>query len=231
MPGLKHHIIGLCGFAGSGKDTVADLLVTHAGFRKLAFADSLKAELTEAFHVEPMLFARAEFKGRPMQELALSRCTDRAYIDAALRHAATVRPGVAMNEELVRARTPRETMQLWGTEYRRAHDDRYWTKIIAQRVNYYLHTLHERNFVITDCRFANEVETLRSMGGWLWQVQRPGHDNTAEGAHVSATDGSAFEPDSTISNSHDIKHLQQQVLGEYWALDAGLASVRVEIPV
>ncbi|MDQ1260603.1 MAG: hypothetical protein QG643_2429 [Pseudomonadota bacterium] len=229
MPGLKHHLIGLCGYAGAGKDTVADLLVTHAGFRKLAFADALKAEITEAFHVEPLVFIRSELKTRPLGELALSRTTERGYVDAVLRHMATTLPaGFAVNEELTRPRTPRETMQLWGTEYRRAHDDQYWTRKVAQRIYYYTNDLGEHNLVVTDCRFANEVDALRTMGGLLWQVRRPGVD--AGGPHSSATDGSDYAPDAVISNSHDIKHLQQLVLGEYWAVDAGLDKVEVSIP-
>jgi len=36
-------IIGLCGYAGSGKDTVAQILVQEHGFERRAFADKLKA--------------------------------------------------------------------------------------------------------------------------------------------------------------------------------------------
>lgn len=38
-------IIGLTGFAGSGKDTVADILVAEYGYVKLAFADPLREML------------------------------------------------------------------------------------------------------------------------------------------------------------------------------------------
>jgi hypothetical protein len=233
MPGLKHHILGLCGFANAGKDTVADLLVTHAGFRKLAFADELKAELCDAFHVEPLIFSRREYKGEPLGCLALARCTEKGYIGAALQHLALADPAMAVNEQLVKPRTPRQTMQLWGTQYRRAQDENYFASKVRNQIAYFMHELHERNFVVTDCRFANEVDTLRKMGGWLWQVRRPGLDaqTTSEGRHASATDGSEFGPDVVINNGHDIRHLQQLVLGEYWGLDAGLESVTVEITV
>lgn len=229
----KHYIIGLCGFAGAGKDTAADLLATHAGFRKLAFADALKAELTTAFCVEPIVFIRPEFKTRPMQELALTRCTDRGYIDAALRHGVENWSGAGAfvtADELTRPRTPRETMQLWGTQYRRAHNPNHWTDIVHRRIQYCTRELHERRFVVTDCRYGNEVDALRAMGGQLWQIKRPGLDagTTSEGQHSSATDGSAFGPDAVINNAHDIRHLQQLVLGEWWSLEAGL-DVTVEI--
>jgi hypothetical protein len=233
MPGLKHHIIGLCGFAGAGKDTVADLLITHAGFRKLAFADALRAELNEAFRVEPLTFTRREYKGEALECLALSRCTDINYINAVLAHLAANADGAAFSasQELVTPRTPRQTMQWWGTQYRRANDPNYWTRQLTQRIAYYTRDLHERNFVITDCRFDNEVDALRAMGGWLWQVKRPGLDatTTPEGQHSSATDGTEFGPDEVLHNMHDIRHLQGVVLGEFWALDAGLENVKVEI--
>jgi hypothetical protein len=222
------HTIGLCGFAGAGKDSVADILVAHAGFRKIAFADALKAELCNAFHVEPLVFIRPDLKTLSMPELALERCTEVGYVDAAIRVAAS-NPGTweGMREVMTRPRTPRETMQLWGTEYRRAHDDRYWTRQVVEHITYARRHLSQRGFVITDCRFQNEVETLRAIGGRLWQVKRPGVD--AGGTHRSTTEGSEFHPEAVINNSHDMKHLQQLVLGEYWALDSGLDGVEVRL--
>jgi hypothetical protein len=232
MPGLKHHILGLTGFAGAGKDTVADLLVEHARFRKIAFADALKAELCAAFHVEPLIFTRHEYKREPLGCLAFSRCLDTGYIGAALQHLAIVRHALVVNEELIKARTPRETMQLWGTQYRRAQDENYWAAQVRRSIAFFMDQMHERNFVVTDCRFANEVDTLRKMGGWIWQVTRPGlhAGNTPEGLHASATDGSQFAPDVVLNNSHHIRHLQQLVLQEYWGLDSGLEGVEVRIP-
>lgn len=233
MPGIKHHIIGLCGFAAAGKDTVANLLVTHAGFRKLAFGDALKVELCDAFHVEPTTFTRHELKSHPLEALALTRCMDPGYVGAVLKHLAEASPALAVNEELVKPRTPRQTMQLWGTQYRRAQDENYWAAQVRRSIAYFMDQMHERNFVVTDCRFANEVDTLRKMGGWLWQVKRPGLDarTTSEGQHASATDGAEFAPDVVINNTHSIRHLQQVVLGEYWGLDAGLQGVEVRIPI
>lgn len=40
-------VIGLCGKARSGKDTVAKILDIHAGFQRLAFADGVRSMLTD----------------------------------------------------------------------------------------------------------------------------------------------------------------------------------------
>lgn len=46
-------LIGLTGKAGVGKDTVADILVADYGFKKIAFASTLKAMLAVAGWPEP----------------------------------------------------------------------------------------------------------------------------------------------------------------------------------
>ncbi len=45
-------IIGLTGYAGSGKDTVGAMLVEHEGFTRVSFADRVR-EL--AYHLDPLL--------------------------------------------------------------------------------------------------------------------------------------------------------------------------------
>lgn len=42
-------IIGLCGFQGSGKDTVGDILVKSHGFIRLSFASALKDAVAVLF--------------------------------------------------------------------------------------------------------------------------------------------------------------------------------------
>ena len=65
----------------------------------------------------------------------------------------------------------------------------------------------------------------------IWQVTRPGCDGRAEGAHVSATDGSRFKPEAVIANLHDVRHLQGLVLTEFVARECGLDPARVSLTV
>lgn len=226
----KFHVVGLCGFAFVGKDTVADLLACHGGFRKLAFADALRAELCEGFAADPSLFTTRELKETPAPELAFVRCLDNGYVGAALKYLGQREAAAGITAQMSKPRTPRETLQLWGTQYRRAQDPNYWTRQVRDTVGYFTREAHETRFVVTDVRYQNEADLVRTFGGELWQIRRPGSDGAAEGSHTSATDGTAFRPDRIISNSHSLKHLQQLVLSEFFSREANLPGLRVELP-
>ena len=76
------HIIGLCGFASAGKDTVADMLCASAGFARMAFADRLRADFRPIAgtrlvrdyrgveQVVTVLVDGFEWQGRPYQSLS-----------------------------------------------------------------------------------------------------------------------------------------------------------------
>ena len=216
-------LIGLTGPAGSGKDTVANLLQTHCGFHQLAFADPLRNEVCSAFGIEPDHLTQRETKEHAMSCLALHKCAERAFVDRmVVEHQA---PGGLVSPHFLTApRSPRQIMQWWGTDYRRTQRPDYWTAKTAAHIN----QLAVNRIVVTDVRFSNEADVITRFGGLIWRVTRPGCE-VALGAHISEVTGEAFAPAATIHNSHDIKHLQQLVLGELWAYDAGLKAVKVEI--
>ena len=221
------HILGLTGPAGSGKDTVADLLVAHAGFTKLAFADTLKAEVADAFAVDLEYLTRRETKEHPMSCLAMSRCLADSFVGRMM--AVHSRGPVPL--DLDAPHSPRQIMQWWGTDYRRAAQPEYWVNKTRNRISYLLRERLASRIVVTDCRFPDEVEMVRrSFGGQLWQIHRDGVA-VAPDSHVSETTGDEFAPDVVINNSHSVKHLQERVLEAYWASCAGLApgSLRVSI--
>lgn len=228
---MKHYILGLTGFAGVGKDTVADLLVAHLHFRKLAFADALRAEVADGFQVDMVYLTSPSTKNKPMAALSMRRAPVEFLAAVNLAIAVPRKPNGHIEDAwLDEPRSPRQITQWWGTEYRRAQHPNYWTRIMRERINFFLRDGGLR-FVVTDCRFENEVDTLRAMGGLLWQVTRPGVDGatTVEGQHVSATSGAAFAPSAVIANMHDIRHLQQLVLSEFVALDTGIATAKVTV--
>ena len=53
---MSRIIIGLHGHAGSGKDTVADILSQHFSYKKLAFASKIKEACEILFGVDPYFY-------------------------------------------------------------------------------------------------------------------------------------------------------------------------------
>mgnify|MGYP000623823805 CR=1 FL=1 len=210
-------IIALTGLAGTGKDTAADILATHCGFTKLAFADALRAEVQSAYNVPAELLTRRDLKEMPTAALALVECTDMGFVGAMAR--AMMMQGMALTWGWLEAqRSPRQILQWWGTEYRRAQRVNYWLELLRDRIRQ-LHALDGRTrFVITDCRFENEAAMIRAMGGVVWQITRDGVQSV-EGQHASATDGTRLNPSVVIDNSGTLHSLREAVLGEWLALE------------
>jgi hypothetical protein len=225
-------IIALTGLAGTGKDTAADILVTHCGFTKLAFADALRNEVVNAYAAADAPALRAMLSRRDTKEtattrLALAECQDLGFLGACARCA--IAQGMVIGAQWLREpRSPRQIMQWWGTEYRRAQSINYWTNQLAAHINQ-LHQLDGRTrFVITDCRFENEAAMIRAMGGVVWQIVRDGVQ-PVEGQHASATDGTKLAPSVVIDNSDTLHSLREAVLAEWLALETQTDVLRLQL--
>jgi hypothetical protein len=220
-------LIALTGPAGAGKDSAADFLVTHGHFNKLAFADSLRAEVANAFGLveRPAILTDRATKEAPHYALALRNCTSFCFIGAlAMATHATVN-----SEWLDAPRSPRQVLQWWGTEYRRTEDANYWIKALAGRISARRDSGLSR-FVVTDCRFANELSFIHAHGGKLWRLDRPGL-RRVEGAHASAT-GLPFEAaDTALVNESSLEDLRGQVLRNWWAMDSGIPAGQLRVEV
>lgn len=214
---MKFHLVGLSGWAGTGKDSVAAVLAECGGFQRHSFADALRAEICEAFGIEALYLTRRDLKEVPSPALALRQCRDFGFLGAA----ALAHPSGSffLRDFLDQPRSAREVMQLWGTEYRRRQNPAYWTRIMVDKIS----TGRKnglRHFVITDVRFPNECETVKLMGGTIWQVVRPGVEPV--NGHSSENDGAQFAPSHVISNDGDLKQLRSVCLAAYWKLETGL---------
>jgi hypothetical protein len=140
-------IIGICGFIGSGKDTVADYLTNFHEFRRESFANSLKDAVAQVFGWD-----RTMLEGRTKQAREWREQVDPWWSDR-----------LKMPEL-----TPRWVLQHWGTEVCRHgfHDD-IW---IASLENKLRHS--EDDVVISDCRFPNEIAAIRRANGLVVRVVR-----------------------------------------------------------
>ena len=139
-------IIGVCGFIGSGKDTVADYLVNLHHFRRESFANTLKDAVSAVFGWD-----RTMLEGRTKQAREWREQQDNWW---------TNRLGIVI--------TPRWVLQNWGTEVCRNgfHDD-IWIASLENKLRN-----SQDDVVISDCRFRNEIKAIKNAGGIVVRVAR-----------------------------------------------------------
>jgi hypothetical protein len=179
-------IIGVVGFIGSGKGTVGDILEREHGYKKFAFADALKDAVAGIF-----LWPRGLLEG-----------------DTNASRAFRERVDVWWSHKLGYEVTPRLILQKFGTEAcRHGIADNIWIAALEKRIHGY------EDVVITDCRFPNEIDFIRSAGGILIRVKR-GDDPSPEEIskmHISETAWNNYDPDFVIHNEGTKNDLKENV--------------------
>jgi hypothetical protein len=140
-------IIGICGFMGSGKDTIADYLVNIHQYRRESFANSLKDAVAAAFNWD-----REALEGRSKQSREWREQVDQWW---------------AKRLDMPNL-TPRWVLQYWGTDVvrKKFHND-MWIAGLENRLEN-----ATDDIVITDCRFPNELKAIRKAGGICISVSR-----------------------------------------------------------
>jgi hypothetical protein len=107
-------------------------------------------------------------------------------------------------------KSPRQLLQTLGTDWGRnlVHPD-LWLLVAKQKIEKYLSM--GLDVVITDVRFDNEADLIRSLGGQVWHIVRP--DAQAVNAHASEA-GVWFHPgkDYLIYNNGTLEELQALAL-------------------
>ena len=138
-------IIGICGLIGSGKGTVADVLVDQ-GFTKVSFADKLKDGVSTIFGWDRAMLEGDTDESRQWREQRDDFWSAETEMEV----------------------TPRLVLQLFGTDcLRNGFHDGVWVSLLKK------HMLdNPGNYVIPDVRFRNEQNMIRELGGEIWRVQR-----------------------------------------------------------
>jgi len=194
-------IISLSGLIGSGKDTVSDYLVKEHGFLRASFADTLKDAVAAVFGWD-----RVMLEGKTPQARAEREKVDQWWAK---------RLGMP-------ALTPRWVLQHWGTEVcRQGFSDEIWIASLEKK----LMTMANKNVVVSDSRFMNELAMLEKVGATTVQVQRGELPSwwetaatantdptaaaamTALGIHRSEWDWAAFSFDTIILNNGTLESL------------------------
>ena len=140
-------IIGICGFIGSGKDTVADYLVNVHEFRRESFAGTLKDAVAAVFGWDRTMLEGRTKASREWREQVDPWWAERLNM-----------PNL----------TPRWVLQYWGTEVCRHgfHDD-IWIASLENKLRQI-----KDNVVISDVRFPNELKAIKNTGGLMLRTQR-----------------------------------------------------------
>lgn len=103
-------------------------------------------------------------------------------------------------------KTPREAMQRLGVEWGR---DLIGADLWVNAWRYKVEGSGVVRAIADDVRFANEVRTIREMGGEIWRVINPTKAVTE--AHSSEGYWRQVEPDVEIQNSDDMAALKEMV--------------------
>lgn len=91
LPKSPVQIVMLSGWAGSGKDTVANMMVTDHGFVRFAFADALKVDVHESTGIPMAILHSPYMKMEPLPFPIDGFPDARTYRDVIIQHAARQR--------------------------------------------------------------------------------------------------------------------------------------------
>ena len=165
-------IVGMMGPKGHGKDTAAEALIAK-GWLRASFADPLYNEVAQAFMVSRALLEFRLTKETPLPALALVNCSSSEFVQVMLKLDELALGLTELRVAMAKPRSPREILQVWGTEYRREmFNPDYWRNQVRDKIQ----SEPGASWVITDVRYPNEAELLRELGGdscKLARVVRP----------------------------------------------------------
>lgn len=179
---MATRVWALCGYPGTGKDEIARYLQEQYGWQRIAFADPMRRAL---YALNPLVVDSESRSGvTPLADLVDEYGWDmvkRAY------------PGV------------REYLQRMGTEAgREIHGTDCWTRLAVADIRGTVGSV-----VITDLRFENELDVVRSLGGVVIHVVRPGVGSV--NSHASEQMDYTAAADLGICNEGDLSDLRRSV--------------------
>ena len=190
-------IIGFVGTIGSGKGTAGEILAQR-GFFTESFAAPLKDMTANLFGWPRHLLEGDTKESREFRE----------------------RNDPWWSERLGQDITPRYILQTIGTECMRdcIHTD-FWVACLEKRIKL------NHDYVITDVRFPNEIDSVHKMGGKIVEIQRGvlpdwyiqaamynnGDSETKPDVHFSEWAWMGYKTDYTINNNGTKEYLEEEI--------------------
>lgn len=185
---MSRRVVGLVGFARTGKDSVADYLVEQHGFKRISSADFLR---DLAYAINPLVVDPSGMLWGDLVRLA--DLVDRIGWDRAK----------VENSEV------RRLLQAIGTEgCRNLFGADCWIDLTVKAIK----AEPGQDFVVTDVRFPNEAAAVRTvLGGQTWRIARPGVGPLND--HPSEMQVLATPADQLLVNDADLESLYARVDG------------------
>lgn len=180
---MNQHIILISGRKGTGKDTLAEFL--RPQYTRIAFADNIYEQVAEAFDFSVRNLRNRSTKETPDEALRIVLCGDEHFRNRCQE----------LGLDLGVARSPRNILQLWGTEYAQ---DRFGKSYWADQVVDVLSRNPNASFVIPDLRFNHEAEVVYAYAEAagakvaVFRVERNDFPYVDLDTHVSETELEAY---------------------------------------
>lgn len=174
-------VIGLSGFARSGKDTVGEILVRN-GYTRVSFADPMRDAL-----------------------LALNPLVIDEDGNVAPLYSVITLFGWERYKESGFGDDIRGLLQRFGTEVGRVQwGEDFWVDQALAKARRFL--LQGQPVVFTDVRFWNEAQAIQELGGEVWRVRRPNVFPAND--HASENELTSFSFDDYIDNNDSLESLK-----------------------
>lgn len=185
-------ILGLSGIKGSGKDTVADYIISnYEGYVKVSFASILKDIVSLLFDWDRNMLEGDTLKSREFRE------TQDDW----------------WSMKLNKKWTPRIALQSIGTDIFREHlHVEIWLMVIEKKIRNYIS--EGKNVLITDIRFLNEFNFVKeTLGGKVCLISRSPKCEKSGLEHVSECGIFEFETkvDFVLINNETIDKLKEEI--------------------
>lgn len=207
-------VVGLGGLLASGKDTVADHLVSHYGFAKMGMSDVLHEMMLVLNPYIPV--TDEEFGDEKRWERLNTACIEGGFESLSsagwvIRYKSLTKALGYVDAKEIKGY--RAILQTFGTEVGRDMiDPNIWVKLAQKRIL----AVAEKGtpVVLTATRFPNEIQMMERLDGVTLWVERPTDDDgsVSEVAnHASETSVGADDFDFVLVNDGTLQDLYAKV--------------------
>jgi hypothetical protein len=205
-------IIAFSGVKFAGKDTAAEVLIRSYGFKRIGLADKLKDICSKVFGVprqdmdNPMLKEVSFDTPISITNTNIVDLLETIFNDGFSFDLEKTMLEVCKNFYGKILTSIRDMLQTIGTDLCRTYiQDDIWLAYVRTAVK-----SSEVHIVITDARFKNERDYLKSIGALLVLVKRPGIESTS--THISENQlGDDSEYDVIVNNSGTIAAMRSEL--------------------